>query len=269
MKPYLKIALPLLAFVVLLNASCKKSDAALNKKPAIDTALMAKSREFVMNFNKSFQKSLTNTPENNSKTSNGVNTVSVFDAQNPCGSSVVKKTNYTNVINGDIYSYVGNSVFTYLCNGAFNNGYNVDAYALKDTLSVYGGGPESPNTEYTAFNYVVKAADTLYQTITISGSQAHKTTNIQIGFGINEKTEEYYKWQNVFAKRTDKNPVIVSGTIDFNISYANYFMGKGDVGDLIGTMEYLPNDLIRVSIYKSGTVNQVYYINRTTGKITQ
>jgi len=71
-----------------------------------------------------------------------------------------------------------------MCNGYFNNGYNIDAYTLADTLATLKQGTGFANNYYVTLNYVVKAQDAHYSYITIGGYHHYLSHLSKIKAGV-------------------------------------------------------------------------------------
>lgn len=267
MKPYLKIAFALLTVGTLLAVSCKKSETTNNDADKTS----AVSKQLALDLYRSLSSGV-GTSSNGGLKSGSTSTLKTMDSQNPCGSAVNSVTNKT-VVNGDTTrTYVGNSIFTYMCNGYYNDNYTVDAYTLKDSLTTTEKGTGFKNVYGVTLNYVVKATDANYTKLGISGYT--NTSAFTSKLSGTTTTESHlivtgYLWTGITAQRTTNlNPTFLSGKVDFDTHLEDKVGTTTTNNGYSGFMEFLPNNMIRSTFYVPGAANKVYLINLITGAVT-
>jgi hypothetical protein len=268
MKSSVKTLLTVLTAAIILNASCKKNDSASSASD--NTAAISK--QLALDLYHSLSSGVSTSSNSGLKTGS-TSSLKTMDSQNPCGQAVTTTTNRS-AVNGDTTrTYVGNSIFTYMCNGFFNDNYTVDAYTLKDTLTTTEKGTGFKNIYGVTLNYTVKATDANYTQLSINGYT--NTSSFVSKVSGNTTTESHlmvtgYLWTQITAKRTaNVNPDFLSGKVDFDTHLEDKdAAGKSTTNGYSGFMEFLPNNMIRSTFYVLGGANKVYLINVLTGQVT-
>ena len=270
MKSLLKNTIAALLCTTCLYVSCKKNATAPAKSAAtVNTADLSK--QILSNIYLSLS--------NNFKTSNGLKpnavkgSITLMDNNNGCGEVVVTPTNNT-VVSGDTTrTYLGNSIFTYLCNGYFNNSYNVDAYTLSDTLKTKETGTGFANSYYVTLNYLVKAADSQYQNVTINGTTSTSSHVSKVSAAVITEYHDISTAYNlgIAAQRTTGNPVIFLGRIDFSTTTADkdpINFPAGTSAAYSGFIFFSPDNTATLNFLLPDGSYKVYSENLTTGVIT-
>jgi hypothetical protein len=271
MKSPFKITLVVLAVVMCLYVSCKKTEIASKSpnKTSINTDDVAKQISL----------SLYNSLASGVNTSGNLKTTAAHGGlttmgNHGCGEMVTSFTDKT-VTSGDTTrKYLGNSIFTYLCNGYFSNKYVIDAFALADTLKTTETGPGFSNNYNVTLNYTVQATDSHYAYVIIGGTT---TTSQHLGkIDAHGATTEYhdlitrYKLNDIAAKRTATNPVYTLGTVDFNTSVI-YKDATTDIdgyfGGYSGYFLFLPDNTANFYFKNSDGTYKVYLSNLLTGEV--
>nr|WP_067062634.1 hypothetical protein [Mucilaginibacter sp. L294] len=279
MKFSFKITLSVLAAAILLNVSCKK-DTAVSATPDKAIAFSRDiSKQIALDLYHSLSSGISTVTNNGVRVGNVRGPV-VMDNDNPCGQVVKDKTNKTTVSGDTTRTILGNSVFTYLCDGYYNNGWNVDAYSLHDTLTTTEKGAGFKDIYNTTIDYKVKAADGGYSTVNISGftnTQSYKSK--LSGDVITEfhRLATGYKWDDVTAKRTaGKNPSYIDGKVQFSAfifdKYGKDVTNTQPTGAYSGYMQFLPNDMVKTSFYvqgSGGSKTKDFLVNLITGEVTE
>jgi hypothetical protein len=272
MKTSPKIILALLVGATCLYVSCKKSETvSTQNKAVINTADMSK--QVALSIYRSLSGGLS--ASNNLKTNEAHGGLTTMDNNHGCGEVVTTPTNNT-VVSGDTTrKYVGNSIFTYMCNGYFNNNWNIDAYTLTDTLNTTETGSGFANNYYLTLNYVVKTTDANYAYVTVGGTTSNLSHISKLSGSV---TTEYhdlatsYQLHDIVAKRTGAgNTVFVLGRADFSITKtdkdASTSVG-GDVSNYSGYILFLPDNTAKVYFKNNDGSYKVYLINFLIGEIT-
>ena len=272
MKSPFKITLALLLCTMCLYVACKKSETvpAENKAP-VNTA----------DIGKQIASSLYSSLSNGLSTSDALNTNSTkgglvtMDSNHGCGEVVTTPTNNTTVSGDTTRKYTGNSIFTYMCNGYFNNGYNIDAYTLSDTLKTIETGSGFANSYYLTLNYVVKTTDASYAYVTIGGTTSISSHLSKIKGSVTTGYDDFstaYILNNIAAQRTGAaNPVIVLGRVDFNTTTADQDATTNPAGSTAaygGYILFLPNNTAKLYFENPDGSYKGYLDNLLTGEIT-
>lgn len=268
-----KITFTLLSALILLNLSCKKNETNTTTTPDNTAAI---SKQIALNLYHSLSGSV-NTATNNGLKTGSTSTLKTMSVQHPCGQAVTTGTNKSTVSGDTTRSYVGNSIFTYMCNGYYNNNSVVDAYALKDTLTITETGMGFKNIYQTAQNYVVKATDANYRNVSIKGNNSGLSYASKVSGGV---VTEYHRmvtdyiWDEITAQNNgEPDNLFMSGKVQFSTfiteRYGKDINDARPTGAYSGTMEFLPNKLAKVSFYVNGGNNgQTYLVNFMTGEVT-
>ena len=270
MKSLLKNTVAALLCTICLYLSCKKSVTAPAKNAAtVNTADISK--QIIANIYHSLSNSFNTS---NGLKSNAVKgSVTLMDNNHGCGEVVVSPTNNTIVSGDTTRTYLGNSIFTYLCNGYFNNNYNVDAYTLSDTLKTKETGTGFANSYYVILNYLVKAADSQYQDVLIGGTTSTSSHISKVSAGV---VTEYHDIStaynfNMAAQRTAGNPVTFLGRIDFSTTTADKDPITNPAGTSAAYSGYIffsADNTAKLNFLLPDGSYKVYSENLTTGVIT-
>jgi hypothetical protein len=272
MRSPFKITLALLVCAMCLYVSCKKSETVpAENKPVVNTA----------DISKQIASSLYRSISDGLSTSDGLKTngaqggLVTMDNNHGCGEVITTPTNKTIVSGDTTRNYTGNSIFTYMCNGYFNNGYNIDAYTLSDTLKTTETGSGFANSYYLTLNYVVKATDANYAYITIGGTTTTSSHLSKIKGGVTTGYHDFstvYKLNDIVAKRTGAiNPVNVLGRVDFNTTTADQDATTNPAGSTAaysGYILFLPDNTAKLYFQNPDGSYKVYLDNLLTGEIT-
>ncbi|WP_234997810.1 hypothetical protein [Mucilaginibacter sp. OK098] len=211
---------------------------------------------------------------NNLKTNQAHGGLTTMDNDHGCGEVVTTPTNNT-VVSGDTTrNYVGNSIFTYMCNGYLHNNYNIDAYTLSDTLKTTETGTGFANSYYLTLNYVVKTTDVQYIYVTVGGTTSNSSHISKLSGGA---TTEYhdlatsYQLHDIATKRTAGNPVFVLGRADFSTTKADKDATTsidGNTSYYSGYILFLPDNTAKVYFKNNDGSYKGYLINFLTGAVT-
>jgi hypothetical protein len=271
MKTSPKIILAVLVGATCLYVSCKKSETvSTQNKAVINTADLSK--QIALSIYHTLSGGVS--ASNNLKTNQAHGGLTTMDNNHGCGEVVTTPTNNT-VVSGDTTrKYVGNSIFTYMCNGTFNNNWNIDAYTLSDTLKTTETGTGFANSYYLTLNYVVKATDDHYTYVTVGGTTSNSSHISKLNGGI---TTEYhdlataYVLHDIAAKRTAGNPVFVLGRADFSTTKADKDATTsidGNISNYSGYILFLPDNTAKVYFKNNDGSYKGYLINFLTGEVT-
>lgn len=277
MKFSFKITLAVLATAIFLNVSCKKDApiSATDKTVAVTSGI---SKQIALDLYHSLSAGVSTVTNNGVRVGNVRGPV-VMDNDNPCGQVVKDKTNKTIVSGDTTRTILGNSIFTYLCDGYYNNGWNVDAYSLHDTLTTTDKGAGFKDIYNTTIDYKVKAIDGGYSKINISGFTSTQSYKSKLsGNVITEfhRLATTYYWDDIKAKRTADNPSYIDGTVQFSAfifdKYGKDVTNTQPTGAYSGFMQFLPNDMVKTSFYvqgSGGSKTKDFLVNLITGEVTE
>jgi len=272
MKTSSKIILAALVSAMSLYVSCKKSEAVTAQNKTVINAADV-SKQVALSLYKSLSGGLG--ASNNLKTNGAHGGLTTMDNNHGCGEVVTTPINNT-VLSGDTTrNYVGNSIFTYMCNGYFNNNWNIDAYTLSDTLTTTETGTGFANNYYLTLNYVVKTTDAQYTYVTVGGTTSNSSHTSKISGGV---TTEYhdistsYQLHDIAAQHAVAgNAVFVLGRADFSTTRTDKD-ATTSVGDNVsnyrGYILFLPDNTAKVYFENTDGSYKVYLINFLTGTIT-
>ncbi|GAA3957459.1 hypothetical protein [Mucilaginibacter dorajii] len=264
MKPYTKITLALSAIAILIQVSCKKNASAPNPaKTTISTSDLSKQIAFDLYHSLSSGVSASD----NLKTNGSNSGLAVMDNSNPCGSFVKGTTNKT-VTSGDTTrTYVGHSTFTYMCNGYFNNNWNVDAYTLVDTLKTTETGTGFNNIYDVTLNYVVKSADSHYNSVTIGGTTTTSSYTSKVKNGVisdSHKLSTVYTFTSVAGIRSPTVTMYNFGRVDFSTTAID----NGATNSYSGYILFLSESMAKAFFKNTDGTYTGFSINLLTGEVT-
>lgn len=265
MNPFYKVALGLFAIVLLLNASCKKNSAAPGKKD--NTAALSK--QLAMGLYNSLSNGVSTSAHNGLKTGS-TRTLITMDAPS-CGQSVTTLTNRTETSGDTTRLYLGNSIFTYMCDGFYHNNKDLDAYILRDTSATIETGTGFKNNYKTTLYYVVKSTDANYNTLSVVGATNTYWYNSKVNGSVvieSHAISTDYTWSNVVADRSGVRTVFTAGTVNYAMHIVDTDSttgANGQVYDYTGVMTFLPNSKMTVTMSFGGTT-KTYLVNLLTGE---
>jgi hypothetical protein len=281
MKTDFTRSLIMLIIILLLYASCKKSE---NVKPSGQPAEMdyaALSGQIASNFMKSFSGNYSG----NMNTTNIQGPASInFTHQGPvlfstagtnplCGTNI--DSTYTNNVQpGDSSEYIFHKFkFTYLCDNKRPYG-----YIEKDSVVNSVTGSKVADYFYdVSQNYTVKATNITYKVITMTGGIVADISSTTFGpsYLVNGQpandntlhTKATYVLNGVTLDITGSSPDITAGSASFNmvITSRNANFPNGTLLNLQGTITFLANHQASVTIQGS-TVT--YIVDLITGAVT-
>ena len=268
MKISFKITLTVLAGAMFLYVSCKKSaTGSTPDKAAPNNAEISKQIALSLYHSLSAGVGSSNNGLKTNKTHGGLTTM---DNTNKCGQVAVTPTNKT-VVSGDTTrKYVGNSIFTYMCNGYFHNNWNIDAYTLSDTLKTTETGTGFVNNYNVILNYVVKSQDVNYSYVTVGGTTSATSHTSKIKGGV---TTEYHDWatqyklNNIVTKRLSNGTAVFTlGGADFTTTTTDKDTNTNVSDNYSGTIVFLPNNTVQV--FLNSNSGHGYIVNLLTGEVT-
>jgi len=267
-----KVTLAVLVCATFLYLSCKKSGTV----PAKSIATVNKA-----DIGKQIASSLYRSLSTGLSTSDALKTngahggLTTMDNDHGCGEVITTPTNKTAVSGDTTRLYTGKSIFTYMCNGYFNNGYNVDAYTLADTLATTETGTGFANNYYVTLNYVVKSQDAHYSYITIGGTTTTLSHLTKSSAGVTTETHDFstaYKLNDIVANHTGPaSPIVVLGKVDFSTTTADKDAvnnPSGSTAAYSGYILFLPDNTAKLYFKNTDGSYTVYLNNLLTGEIT-
>ncbi|WP_214071923.1 hypothetical protein [Mucilaginibacter sp. dw_454] len=265
MKVTSKLFFATLIGAALLYTSCKKSDVTAGKK-TVDQSIV--SGKIAMSLYNALYGKLSG---GQGIKTNGVTRLTTMGVNPTCGDVVVTPTNLTTHSGDTTSTYIGNSVFTYQCDGYFNNSAILDAYTLADTLAINETGSGFANYYRNTQNYVVKALDAQYSQVSVGGSittmaRASKFTSGSSGTPIDfYELSCQYTLHNITTNRTSNTAEFVAGAVDFSSQQVDDVNGTPLA--LEGYILFLPDHILEVNI--RGTAgDKLYDVDTLTGKVT-
>jgi hypothetical protein len=273
MKPYQKITLLLLVAAITLNISCKKNDA-INATDKTDKAAL--SSQIAMGFYKSLVNGVSTSANNGLKT-NSTSTLKTMDAAHSCGESVRTVTNTTTILGDTTRTLVGNSIFTYLCNGAYSDNSTLDAYSLRDTLTSTDKGTAFKNYYTVSLNYDVKSTDKDYHGLNVAGVTSTIAYASKLSGATTTESQQIitnYTWNNIYAIRTmpGGGTTFQSGTIDFVMNIVMKNAGTpatGTATEYTGYLQFIPfTTAVYLIFHVKGGADEGYIVDYYTGKAT-
>ncbi|QHS54818.1 hypothetical protein GWR56_04380 [Mucilaginibacter sp. 14171R-50] len=268
MKFSFKIIMFALCAVIALNVSCKKTDTAV---APIKNGTTDNSKQIAIELYRSLRGSV-----NNGKTlkadaeQSGTKTITTTQE---CGMVFTTFTDSTGVKGDTTRKYVGKRIFTNMCNGAFSNNWNVDAYLLADTLKTTEKGTGFNNIYDVTLNYDVRALNTNYSEISINGVTTTSSFKSKVSGGV---TTEYHQMETVYsllkisAFNNSANPLYKSGRVYFNTKTADKDAGpnaKVNTNAYNGYMEFYPNNTMRSYFDLKNGSYKVFEMDLITGEV--
>lgn len=265
MKFSFKVTLAVLFASTVLNLSCKKMDTSVTPgENAIDAAI---TKQIALDLVRSLGSGISN---NDLKPTSNSGTKATNTTQE-CG---VVSTSFTNTsaVSGDTTrTYVGKSIFTQMCNGYFNNNWNVDAYLLADTLKTTETGTGFNNVYNVTLNYDVRALNSFYSNISIDGVTTTSSYTSKVsGNTVTEyhKMETVYGLQKIQAIRNAYNPQYAAGDITFSTKTADKTTGAEVTNAYSGYMQIWANNTVRAHFAQKGGGFKTFVVDLKTGQVT-
>lgn len=269
MKRFFKPTLAALVALTILTGSCKKNTPAINPDKTADNTDISK--QIALDLYRSLSGKL-NSADGLKVHATQSGTQKTNTSQE-CGISFTTVTNKT-VASGDTSrTYTGISIFTNKCDGYFNDGFNVDAYTLADTLKTIEKGPGFNNNYGITLNYKVKALNSSYSKVSIVGVTSTSSYTSKVSGNVTSeyhKLETTYNLLNITAENGPK-PRYVDGRVAFSTTTADKDAGTGVNGSTnaySGYMEFLSNDTVKSYFDLKNGSYKVFLINLLTGEVT-
>lgn len=264
MKLSAKIIPALLVAIVFFNVSCKKNATVSNPaKTIVNKADLSK--QIALDLYHSLSSGVN--ASGHLKTNGSHSGFVTMDNSNPCGSFVKDTINKT-VVSGDTTrTYAGHSLFTYMCNGYFNNNYTVDAYTLVDTLKTTETGPAFNNIYDVTLNYVVKSADAHYSSVNIGGTTTTSSYTSKLKDGAitdSHKLSTVYTFASVAGIRTSATTLYNFGRVDFSTTTVD----NGATDSYSGYILFLSNSMAKAFFKNQDGSYTGFSINLLTGEVT-
>lgn len=268
MNHYHKLASLLLAAVICLNVSCKKNN---DNTQTDNTSAVAK--QLALNLYHSLSSGVSTVSNGGVKIGSTSHLVTM-DAYS-CGQSVASATNKTETKGDTTSTYVGNTIYTYMCNGFLSNGHDLDAYLEKDSLTTTETGTGFKNIYKTALNYDVRALDATYQLLKVNGqTNTNWYTSTVNG---NTTTSSYtintdYSWANVIADTSGPKNAFTSGSVDYSTIITDKTEAAGADGQVYtyhGKLQFMADNKMTVIFNFNDGSTKVYLVNLITGETTQ
>lgn len=205
MNRYYKIASCILAAVILINVSCKKNTA----NPTTTDKTAALSKQLALNLYHSLSSGVSTTNNNGLKTgsTSSLKTMDVYT----CGQSVTTGTNKTTIIGDTTRTELGNTIFTYMCDGFYNNNKDLDAYILRDTSTVTETGAAFKNINKVTLYYVVKSIDANYNGLSVNGATSDYWFVSKLNGSTTTESHSIatdYSWASIIADRSGPRTII-------------------------------------------------------------
>lgn len=189
-----------------------------------------------------------------------------------CGLPSVYFTDSTGVHGDTVRAYKGKTIFTSMCNGVYNNNWNVDAYLLADTLKTTEKGSGFDNIYNVTLNYDVRALDKGYRQISINGVTTTSSFKSKLSNGVvkeSHKMETVYSLLRISAFRTAWNPKYVDGRVYFTTKTLDIDASTGAKGvenAYNGYMEFYANDTMKAYFDLKNGSYKIFQTNLLTGE---
>lgn len=267
MKRNLILGVSALVLIAATYSSCKKEIAAVDK-----STLTVKEDELASKIALSLYKSLSAQVTTNTLVPAGNNLLRVMSSNPDCGKAETTFTDKTEKAGDTTRVFKGKSVFTLMCDGYFNNGWNVDAYTLYDSLYVTEKGTGFDNYSSNVQNLVVKTLDSRYAFVSVGGTlKTFSHTSKQNGQGV---TTAYYDLGTQY-KLNDLKIKTGSGQFeqgDVEFAASNTFKdattgADGFFGNYSGYIRFLNENKAKV-FFKNGEGSYTRYeLNLKTGEM--
>ncbi|GAB3928647.1 hypothetical protein GCM10028827_22230 [Mucilaginibacter myungsuensis] len=197
------------------------------------------------------------------------------NAANGCGSVVTTPSNSTTTSGDTTRVFTGNRVFTYMCNGFYNNGKTLDAYLLKDQYATEETGNGFKNIYRTNLDYTVKAKTWDYTHVDVTGNTSiDNYTSKLSGGNVTEwhtlKTD--YVWESVIAQRDVLTNAsrFVFGLVTFNTTIVNNVAGTAQqTYQLKGKIVFRDDNKMTTMFISDNGQYKTYLTDLTTGQVTE
>lgn len=266
MKLNHKLASLLLATAVCLTVSCKKST---DIAKTDNTAAIGK--QLALDFYHSLSSGISTFSNKGIKTgsTSRVVTMSAYS----CGQSVTTATNRSETQGDTTRTYLGNSIFTYMCNGYLNNGTDLDAYTEADTLTTTETGTGFNNIYKTTMNYDVRALDSTYHHLKVNGESSNNWYTSKVSGSTTTSSHNIvsnYAWTDVIFDTSGPKNAFVSG----NVNYTTQIIDKtaanpdGQTYNYHGTLQLLTGFKMKVTFIFNDNSTKVYLVDLITGVTT-
>lgn len=261
-----KLTSMLLAAAVCLTVSCKKS---ADTAKTDNTAAIGK--QLALDFYNSLSGGVS-TFANKGIKPGSTGRIITMSAPS-CGQAVTTTTNRTETHGDTTRTYLGNSIFTYMCNGFLNDGVDLDAYTDVDTLTITDASPSFKNINTVTLNYDVRALDSTYHHLKVNGQSG--TSLYTSKLSGNTTTSSYstvtnYTWNDIMADTSGPKNVFI-GTIDYSTQMIDISASTGPDGityNYHGTLQLLPNFKIMVTFKYTDGTTKVYLVDLIAGTST-
>ncbi|MFD0763553.1 hypothetical protein ACFQZI_01720 [Mucilaginibacter lutimaris] len=269
MKFSFKITATALVLAAVTSLSCKKSTTQefVTAKETISSAL---GKQLAMDLYRSVSGGVKN--NNILKTDASQKGKTAVNTTQECGLPSVYFTDSTGVHGDTTRAYKGKTIFTSMCNGVYNNNWNVDAYLLADTLKTTEKGNGFSNIYDVTLNYDVRALDYGYRQISINGVTTTSSYKSKISNGVvteSHKMETVYSLLRISAFRTAWNPKYVDGRVYFStktLDTDSSTGAKGVANAYNGYMEFYSNDTMKAFFDLKNGSYKVFQTNLLTGE---
>ncbi|MES2279678.1 MAG: hypothetical protein V4592_26825 [Bacteroidota bacterium] len=268
MNRYHKITLALLAFAICLNVSCTKNTDAIKKTD--NTAAISK--QLALGLYQSLSSGVSTISNGGVKTGSTSRLITMDT--HSCGQSVTSVTDRTETKGDTTRTYLGNAIFTYMCNGFLNNGTDLDAYLQKDVLTTTETGTGFKNIYNTTLDYDVRALDATYQHLKVNGATSTNWYNSNVSG--NTTTSSYtiatnYTWTGVIADTSGPRNAFLSGDVAYTTQITDKTAAAGADGKIYnyhGTLTFMPDFKMKVTFNFADGTTTAYLVNILTGETT-
>jgi len=254
----------LLAAAVCLTVSCKKNNADAVKTD--NTAAIGK--QLALDFYNSLSSGLNTVANNGIKAGSTSRLVTM--AAYSCGQSVTTATNRSDIKGDTTITYLGNSIFTYMCNGYLNDGTTLDAYLQKDTLTTTEAGTGFRNVYKTTLNYDVRAVDSTYHHLKVNGeTSTNRYISKLSGSTItsSDSVATSYTWTDIMANTSGPRNIFI-GTIDYSTQIVDKSGADSQTYAYHGSLQLLADFKMKVTFIFANGTTKVYLVNVLTGETT-
>lgn len=266
MNLYRKSASLLLAAAVCLTVSCKKSSDTVKTD---NTAAISK--QLALDLYNSLSNGVSTLANKGIKPGSTGRVVTMSAPS--CGQSVTTVTNRTESHGDTTRTYLGNAIFTYMCDGYLHNGVTLDAYTDVDTLTITDASATFKNINKVTLNYDVRAVDSTYHHLKVNGLSSTSWYNSKLNG--NTTTSSYstvtnYIWDDIMADTSGPKNVFI-GTIYYSTQMIDKRAAAGPDGvtyNYHGTLQLLPNFRILVTFNYTDGSTKVYLVDLIAGTTT-
>ncbi len=265
-------SITVMLFWVICFTSCKKEVAVINKEKDTTSELKI-AQTIALNFYKVMSKQFSSDKLQNKGTIAGG--LSVMSSGPVCGDVVITPTGGSEVSGDTIRKYSGKSIFTYMCNGFYNDGKTLDAYMLKDTTYFNENGPGYSKSRSLLQYYVVKSDHPQYKYSFVNGEIYDGTRHIKLDKSGNNQSfntfSTHYTLNNILTEAVPEGAVFRQGIIDFECTDTNgNFKDKSTDTKYSGFIIFGKDDLLlyfRSTTILGGSL-WLYRLNYKTGNVT-